>query len=185
MRIFSFVLFVSMAFYSCINAQSGKKVSFNFQQKEYDYYEYMKVGNPNGLLVLFDGGNGNAERLNYESKLPDSAAVHGLLTIAISYTESYLPEEEYVKIKACIDNAFARYKIQNKNLYIGGFSNGGSVAIRFTELLVQDSTSQILPKAIFAIDPPLDYIQMYKYCDREIARDCNIPGVDLGKAEAL
>ena len=47
--------------------------------------------------------------------------------------------------------------MQKKDFFIGGLSIGGTHALKYAELAVQNNYP-IKAKAVFGIDPPLDYV---------------------------
>ena len=61
----------------------------------------------------------------------------------------------------------AKYKLQGKDFYIGGFSIGGTCVVKYSELAIQNNYS-IKPKAVFAIDPPLDWQRFYNAAKRVV-----------------
>jgi len=63
-----------------------------------------------------------------------------------------------------IPNLQKKFNMKRKPFYIGGFSIGGSGAIRYTERACA-STDLVKPNAVFAIDPPLDFIRFYNSCE--------------------
>jgi hypothetical protein len=60
-----------------------------------------------------------------------------------------------------------KHKLTDLDYYVGGFSIGGSTAIKFAE------NESLKPKAIFAIDPPLDLERFYNSSKREIRLSVN------------
>lgn len=63
-------------------------------------------------------------------------------------------------LKEMLQVVVKKYSLQGKDLFIGGLSIGGTCAIKFAELSVQENYS-IKPKAVFGIDPPLDFERFY------------------------
>src|SRR5690606_10130175 len=60
-----------------------------------------------------------------------------------------------------IEDVRSKHQLTGLPYYIGGFSIGGSAAIKYA----QDTT--IKPKAVFGIDPPLDFERFYRSCQRD------------------
>ena len=56
----------------------------------------------------------------------------------------------------------SKYKLIDHTFYIGGFSIGGSSAIKYAE------NAKVKPTAVFAIDPPLDFERFYYAAKRAI-----------------
>lgn len=57
--------------------------------------------------------------------------------------------------------------MQGKDLYIGGFSIGGSCAVKYAEL-ASSQHDLIKPKGVFAVDPPLDWERFYNSAKRVV-----------------
>ncbi len=57
--------------------------------------------------------------------------------------------------------------LRGKDFYIGGFSIGGTCVVKYAELAVQKNYP-FKPKAIFAIDPPLDWQRFYNAAKRVV-----------------
>ena len=61
----------------------------------------------------------------------------------------------------------AKYKLKGKDFYIGGFSIGGTCVVKYSELAIQNNYP-IKPKAVFAVDPPLDWERFYNTAKRVV-----------------
>jgi len=179
----TFKLFLYIQIISIFIA-NGQKVEFELNGRKYEYYTFNSPAESNRLLVLFNWGNGNAETIPSLTNIPETAEKNSIAVIGISFTESFLPMKEFENIDKCIEHAMKTYAIPNGQLYVGGFSAGGEVAARYTEILVEKKLENKVPKGIFIGDSPLDYIEFWKYCDREINRKCNLPASEVGIREA-
>lgn len=167
---------------SCCLAQETQ--SFEKDGDCYQYEVLNELTKPTALLVLFDGGAGKAKKILPETAIPDSAAQHGFLVIGIDQSEFFLDENSYSRI-ASIINHVKKKNALSKNLFLGGFSLGGFIALRFSEMAVERKDQALIPNAVFAVDPPLDHAELRKYCLRELARVCDKKeALELGKAEA-
>ena len=177
--LFSIMLLVSGMGY----AQSTTK-TFQRDDKTYLYEEFNEVTEPRALLVLFNGGSGIASGIPRESSLAHSAVNYQIKTIGIDQSEFYLTDSTYHHIREIILHVMNENSIKN-NLFIGGFSLGGFTSIRLSEKATEQKDSVMIPNAIFAIDPPLDHLEMRNYCLRELERVCsNVDANRLGKGEA-
>ena len=70
-------------------------------------------------------------------------------------------------LKELIEFVAAKYKLQGKDFYIGGFSIGGTCVVKYSELAIQNNYP-IKPKAVFAVDPPLDWQRFYNTAKRVV-----------------
>ncbi|TDO28132.1 alpha/beta hydrolase [Sediminibacterium goheungense] len=123
------------------------------------------------LLVLLDGFGNSPKDVLFQTAIPRYASQQGILTIipilktGAQYFGSDAASQQ--SLKEIISLAVARYQLKGKNLYIGGFSIGGTCAVKYAVLSVQHNYA-IKPKAVFAIDPPLDWERYYKAARRVV-----------------
>ncbi|WP_457831426.1 hypothetical protein, partial [Staphylococcus aureus] len=121
---------------------------------------------------LLDGfGNSPQDVLN-QTSLPKYAASKNILTIIPILKTGALyfgsDAESQQSLKEMIEYAVGKYKLHGKDFYLGGFSIGGTCVVKYAELAVQKKYP-IQPKAVFAVDPPLDWERFYNSAKR-IAR---------------
>ena len=165
---------------------TAQNLTKTFEQGDitYKYEELNKVENPKALLVLFNGGAGIASKIAPETSIPDSAVSYHIKTIGIDQSGFYISDSIYSGISTIIKYAKEEHDIEN-NLFIGGFSLGGFTSVRFAEMAVEKNDSTMIPNAIFAIDPPLDHLDLVNYCLRELNRKCpDEEIIKVGKDEA-
>ncbi|GAB2579382.1 alpha/beta hydrolase [Spirosoma areae] len=129
------------------------------------YLTVRPVGIPKGLLVVLPGFGGLPEGEYMETDIPNEAARRGLITIIATLQQGfqsfYVDDASQQTLDAVIQEVQSRYKVADKPLYIGGFSLGGSGAVRYAERAAA-STTLPKPRAVFAIDPPLDFERLYE-----------------------
>lgn len=128
------------------------------------YLTITPVGQPKGLLVLLPGFGGSPESEYAETDLPKEAARRGLLTIIATLQQGlqsfYVDDKSQQTLHNLIQEVQAKYRLTDQKLYMGGFSLGGSGAVLYAERAVASGAS--IPNAIFAIDPPLDFVRLYE-----------------------
>jgi hypothetical protein len=119
-----------------------------------------------GYIFLLPGFGETAERVMQQSDLARKLALNGFLTIIptletgiFSFRVDDQSQQSLKNMLAAITN---KYKLQNHNFFIGGYSIGGTCAIKYTQ------NPSIKPKAIFAIDSPLDFEILYNSAKRQI-----------------
>ena len=117
-------------------------------------------------LFLVPGFGETAENVLQQTDLPKKLAQKGILTIipifqdgASSFGVDSLSQQTFEKI---LVDVTSKHKLIDLKFYIGGFSIGGSCAIKYAE------NSTIKPTAVFAIDPPLDFERFYNTAKRDI-----------------
>lgn len=129
-------------------------------------------GQINSFMFLLEGfGNYSPQDLLIETDLPKYAAQQNILTIipilktgALYFGSDTASQQS---LKELIELVAAKYKLQGKDFYIGGFSIGGTCVIKYSELAIQNYYP-IKPKAVFAVDPPLDWQRFYNAAKRVV-----------------
>jgi len=123
-------------------------------------------------MFLLDGLGASPKDLLVQTELPMLAAKQGILSIIpiLKTGPLYFGSDNTSQqaLKALIDRVVVTYHLQGKDFYIGGFSIGGSCVVKYAELAVKKNYP-IKPKAVFAVDPPLDWERFYNAA-RRVAR---------------
>ena len=136
------------------------------------YIAVIPEGRPvNAFMFLLDGFGAEPKDVLIQTELPMYAARQGILTIIpILKTGSLyfgVDSASQLSLKDQIENATVKYHLQAKSFYIGGFSIGGSCAVKYAELAAKNNYT-IKPKAVFAVDPPLDWERYYNSAKRVV-----------------
>jgi esterase/lipase len=123
------------------------------------------------FMVLLDGFGNSPQDVLFQTDIPKYASQKGILTIipllktGPSYFGSDTASQE--SLKEIINLVVKKYQLMGKDFYIGGFSIGGTCAVKYSELSIQKNYP-IKPKAVFAIDPPLDWERYYNAAKRVV-----------------
>ncbi len=124
-----------------------------------------------GYIFLIPGMFQKAKDVLVQTDLPKYAAQKGILTIIPTFKtgiSSFGIEtatlSSFVEILTHVNNI---YKLGEKRFYLGGFSIGGTCALKYAELALSKNY-KVKPTAIFAIDSPLDFERAYRAMNREI-----------------
>nr|WP_315151170.1 alpha/beta hydrolase [uncultured Flavobacterium sp.] len=119
-----------------------------------------------GYLFLMPGFGETAEDVLQQTDLPNKLALQGILTIiptfqdgVLSFGVDPLSQQTFDRI---LKDVTSKHQLKDKRFYVGGFSIGGSCAIKYAE------NTKIKPTAVFAIDPPLDFERFYNSAKRDI-----------------
>jgi esterase/lipase len=163
------ILFVSI----CAYGQRIESVYLNAKDSTSEMYIALipENGLVKSFMVLLDGFGNSPQELLLQTDIPKYAAQQGILTIipilktGPSYFGSDITSQQ--SLKEMINLAVNKYQLMGKDLYIGGFSIGGTCAVKYAELSIQNNYS-IKPKAVFAIDPPLDWERYYNAAKRVV-----------------
>jgi hypothetical protein len=124
-----------------------------------------------GYMFLVPGMFQKAQEVLRQSDLPKIAAEKGILTVIPTFKSGIsslgidsLTQISFLEILAHVTN---RHKLIDQPFYVGGFSIGGTCAIKYAELALKNNYS-VKPAAVFAIDAPLDFERMYNVSKREL-----------------
>lgn len=123
------------------------------------------------FMVLLDGFENSPEGVLSQTDIPKYASKNGVLTIipllktGTTYWGSDHASQQ--SIKEIISLIVSKYQLKDKDFYIGGFGIGGTCAVKYAELAVQENY-EIIPKAVFAINPILDWERYYNGAKRVV-----------------
>lgn len=124
-----------------------------------------------GYIFLLPGFGETAERVIQQSSLPVRLAESGLLTIIPTLEDGVLSfgidETSQESFKKIIDDVRAKNNLTDQPFYVGGYSIGGSCVLKYAE------EADKKPNAVFAIDPPVDFEQMYNSSKRNVRLSVN------------
>ncbi|RZJ93008.1 MAG: alpha/beta hydrolase, partial [Hymenobacter sp.] len=119
-----------------------------------------------GYLILVPGFGETASNVLQQTSLPLEAAQKGLLTIIPTLQQGTrslgVDSVSQQALRRIVSDVASKHELRNLRCYVGGFSIGGSTAIKFAELATKK------PAAVFAIDPPLDFERFYDSAQRDI-----------------
>ncbi len=123
------------------------------------------------FMVLLDGFENSPSSALTQTEIPKFASKNGILTImpvlktGATYWGSDPASQQ--SLKEIIDFVITKYDLKDKALYMGGFSIGGTCAVKYAELSVQENYAH-KPKAVFAINPVLDWERYYNGAKRVV-----------------
>lgn len=148
-------------------ASSGKDSTILFYEK------IVPKNKPIGALVILPGSGEQLEDVRKQISLHTLAVQQNLLVIFPSInwgTNKHIPEHQF--LNTIFKQVAEQYNVPKDKFVIGGFSGGGMVSLTYAEKANKypDSTF-IKPKAVFGVDPPLDYAHLWKHCENDIERN--------------
>ena len=121
------------------------------------------------FMFLLDGFGASPKDILVQTELPKYAAKQGILTIlpilktgSLYFGVDSLSQQS---LNNQIKTVIHKYRLQGKDFYIGGFSIGGSCVLKYAELAAKNNYAT-KPKAVFAVDPPLDWERFYNSAKR-------------------
>jgi hypothetical protein len=154
-------------------AQKSETIYLNAKDSTTNMYMAMvPQGRPvRAFMVLLDGFGASPQDVLLQTDLPAYAAKQGILTIIPILATGPLyfgvDSASQQSLKNQIESIRVKYNLQGKNFYIGGFSIGGSCAIKYAQLAVEKNYA-VKPSAVFAIDAPLDWERFYNSAKRVV-----------------
>lgn len=105
-----------------------------------------------------------------QTELPKIAAQKGILTIIPTFRTGIsslgIDTATQTSFLEMLQHVTSRHKLVDKRLYVGGFSIGGTCALKYAELALSNHYP-FKPAAVFAIDAPLDFERFYNTSVRE------------------
>jgi esterase/lipase len=164
-----------LALFTSIISYGQKIETFYLNAKDSTTNMYIAVTPENeqvkSFMVLLDGFGNSPQDVLFQTDIPKYASQQGILTIIplLKTGSSYFGSDtaSQQSLKEIITLVVAQYQLKGKDLYIGGFSIGGTCAVKYSELSIQNNYP-IKPKAVFAIDPPLDWERYYNAAKRVV-----------------
>ena len=123
-----------------------------------------------GVLVLLAGFGQRAEDTPPETKLHNVAYANGILTVFYAGgNKLYADSITQVKLTKVINDVIKRYKVNNNTFVLGGYSAGGMIAMRYTELCNEfPDKFPIKPKGVFTVDSPIDIFTIYEQLEESV-----------------
>ncbi len=153
-------------------AQSIEKIVLDENDDISGYYLAVKPQTKkiDGVLILLPGFGQRAETIFPETKLHNVGYLNNILTIGFAQgTKLYADKETQDKLTNVLKDILKRYKIDKSKFVIGGFSAGGTVALRYAELCKQyPNKFPITPKGVFVVDSPIDIFTIYELLENNI-----------------
>lgn len=169
------VIFVCQA-----EGQNYKSITFNGSIDQ-GYYLAVepRASEYKGVLVLLPGFGQTAESIFPETKIHNVAYVHGILTIAIAGGQKlYADASVRSKLDEALAHLMERYGLEKDQFIIGGFSAGGTIALRYAEYCYEHPSEAIIePQGVFSVDAPVDLFAIWDYFQREMRKGYSEAGV--------
>lgn len=158
--------------------------SFDKDSSTLFYEKLIPSGKPIGALVILGGTYDQISNIKKQITLHTLAVQKNLLVIfpSINYGTTKL-YPEFAFLDTIFKQVVKKYGIPKDKFVIGGFSGGGMLALSYAERAnkLKDSTF-IIPKAIFGVDPPVDYAHLWDHCINDIERNVSDMAVQESKA---
>lgn len=140
------------------------------------YYALVPEFKTKGALVLLPGRLEEAESVvNHNKKLMQMAFDEDILVIVPSTNSHlYLDKPVFDFLNLSFIDAARRYNIPREKFVLGGFSLGGIISLRYTEMAYEDpAKTAVLPCAAFSVDGPVDFATIYRQKENQVKREAD------------
>lgn len=156
-----------------------------------DYSFRYRAYHPNGpvraLVVYLPQYGGTIDEWEANSLLPQRLVESGIASLVgqpVREGTGYMTDESLQALHAMLADAVDRFQCPSDKIVLGGFSAGGVGAVRYGEVSVQGSLQKaFVPRAVFAVDPPLDLQRWYRGLQLAVQR--NYPSPFLAEAREV
>ena len=155
-NIFSFFLiFVLM---SCL---SNSKI-------ETEKYELQKSKIKKTVLIIFPCFLCSVENTKEEANFLKDIQNKNVTTLLLNYNQKlFLEDFEKKELSDLLESIFKENDLNKQNVFYGGFSSGGNLALLLGNYQSQNK-SEIIPKGIFVVDSPIDLELLYQSSQKDI-----------------
>lgn len=147
------------------------------------YEKIIPEGQPAGVLVILPGGGETIEEVKQQISLHTLAVQKNLLVLipCLNWgTTKREPEHQFLDVM--FKQVMEAHRVPKDKVVMGGFSNGGMIALTYAQKAHRDKGSTLVtPKAVFGVDPPLDYAHLWNHCVKDLERNVSDVAVAEGK----
>ena len=164
------LLFISLILLlSCKNNKKNSFISNGLTIITKDY-ELVKAKKPEALLIVFPGGGSSAKETKRDFKIIDIARKKHISVIFMNYGgKLWMEKEDKESLSKKLHIIVKKHNLNTENVFIGGMSIGGTVAITIADYLNGNSTD-LKTKGVFVIDSPIDLYALYESSKKDVAR---------------
>ncbi len=152
-----------------------EKIVIDSTDTEYGYYLQVppQQKKPNGVLVLFPGLGQVTENIFTDTKLPEVAYQNGYLTIGFAGRARFTADPVIQdRLNLVLNDVLEKNEVQANDFVLGGFSAGGTLALRYTELCYEfPDRFPIQPKGVFMADAPIDMYHIWALKEQDLKNE--------------
>jgi hypothetical protein len=172
------ILLLLFFMYNACSPRNNKEKTENSEKIEYEHistaeYELEKPKrDPSAVLVLFGGFPEVAEDIKREFKILKKAREHEIAIVFSNYNQKlWFEENELDELANKLQKIFIDNKLPTDNIYFGGFSSGGNVALLAGDYLTENRTFDLTPSGIFIVDSPIELAGLYFSSEKNLKRN--------------
>lgn len=134
------------------------------------YIQFVPKVKPVGCLVIMPALGELVEEVIQQISLYKLAVQKGFLVILPSINWG---SNKFIAEHTLLDTIFKgvveKYQVPKNNFILGGLSRGGMISLTYTQKANRDNkATYLIPRAVFALDPPLDFTHLYHHAKRDI-----------------
>lgn len=116
-----------------------------------------------GTLILFGGYPESPEIVMEEFEIDSLANKNNIAVLHVKFNRRlWLEENEKLGLTSMLEEAFGLHKLPSDNVFLGGFSSGGNIALLLSNYLIEEK-SKVQPEGIFVVDSPVNLRTLYKW----------------------
>ncbi len=167
-----YIIFLSVILLiACKNEPKKEQLEENKITKiQTDDYELIKSSESKGLLIIFPGGGSTSKETKEEFKIVKKATKKGISVLLMNFNRHlWIEKEGSEQLTKLIKEATEKNHLKTDNIFIGGMSLGGTVALTLSDHL-EETNSTLKPKGIFVVDSPIDLFALYESSQKDILR---------------
>lgn len=162
--------------YSCKNvgSQTSESASYYPIQEVIteNYHLHKPTNGTKKVIILFGGFPEKAEDIKREFKINEAALEKGIALVYMNYNQKlWLEKTEKNYLANLLQEIILEYQLPKDEVYIGGFSSGGNMALLISAFIMQNKHFDMMLKGVFIVDSPIDLVALYKSSEKNIAND--------------
>lgn len=139
---------------------------------ETESYNLYKPDNTEAVLILFGGFPETAAAIENGFPITDLALEKNVAVAYLNYNRKiWLEDEEKMQLANSLREIFKKNNLPAENIYFGGMSSGGNIALLIGNYLTKKSEYDLSPSGIFVVDAPVDLAALYRISEENIERN--------------
>ena len=139
---------------------------------ETELYKLYKPDNPEAVLILFGGFPETAENIENGFPITKQALKKNVAVAYLNYNRKlWLEESDKSQLASSIQEMITINDLPSDEIYFGGMSSGGNIALLIGNYLAQNQEYNLKPAGVFVIDSPVDIAALYRISEQNIERN--------------
>lgn len=156
----------------CFNSSFAQENAVPKKLIENKTYKLYKPDTPEATLILFGGFPETAENIENEFPITNMALQKNVAVAYLNFNRKlWLDNEEKSQLANSIQEMIMTNNLPSDNIFIGGISSGGDIALLIGDYLAQNSELKLNVAGVFAIDSPVDLAALYRITEENIKRN--------------